>query len=204
MSNPTETLRAILEAIPHPGGLEALAEIERGKIGVVADRDHVETMLYDTLHERDSLKARIAELEGKLAESNKANRILQTRLHNEGVNLHELDKEANALQAQVHTLREALEFYASTLGWTRSRMEIGGSVMEGDSPCECDRGIEARSALAATPEASLDAIRKATLDEAWERAEGACYGQAARASFEHITPWLKPAYFGPYASEVKW
>lgn len=39
----------------------------------------------------------------------------------------------------IAAYREALEFYASPLGWTRSRMEIGSEVMEGDSPCECDQ-----------------------------------------------------------------
>lgn len=48
---------------------------------------------------------------------------------------------------ELDRLREALEFYASPLGWTRSQMEIGSEVMEGDSPCECDRGTVAREAL---------------------------------------------------------
>ena len=51
------------------------------------------------------------------------------------------------MKREVEQYREALEFYASSLGWTRSRMEIGSKVMQGDSPCECDRGIVAREAL---------------------------------------------------------
>lgn len=47
MTTPTETLRAILEAIPQPGGLEALAELEtemaelRSVMGAAAPITHL-------------------------------------------------------------------------------------------------------------------------------------------------------------------
>lgn len=214
MSNPTETLRAILEAIPHPGGLEALAELGtemaelRSVMGAAAvELDahweaHCDAEGYGPVNLQRRLERGVAvEYPAFTAKGWAAQQACIAKLealHRTYYNqpFAEVGKRAMEAEAHVHTLREALCYalagFRVIYEDTRKKSEVSNTAAHNAHKIE--------AVLAATPAQALDDLKRDTLEEAVRRWE-AC----PNPFIDHATAIRERlAILGPYACNHGW